>query len=197
MLSVVFRFFFIATMASAQPTVATGQSSGGHSHAGPGSTTLTVRTTKNVIFILGRDIKKCVRLPPIYRHDCYRVTYGKASEPLDGNPAYSEAYSALTAVQDTLAQLVDNNVDPSQKPIRRGFKTYRAIQESAIPQAKARTERALQQAETILLRAPEDKQAHYSVIAAAVNSNKVLLRSALLRQGLLRFAWYLAQLRLA
>ncbi len=194
MLPVVFRYALIATLCSAQPAAATG---GAHSHASPGSTTLTERTTKKVIYILGRGIEKCVRLPSIYHHDCYQVTYGKAAEVLNGNPAYAEAYAALIGVQDALGQMVDKNADPGEKPIRRGFKTYRAIQEAAIPQAKARAERALQEAETILLRAPENKQAHYSLIADAVNSNKVLLRSALLGQSLLRFALYLMQLRSA
>ncbi len=191
--SVFFCFVLIAAVFSAQPAAATGES---HSHGSPADTRLTERTTKKVIFILARGIEKCVRLPPIYRHDCYQVTYGKASEALSGKPTYSEAYSALVGVQDALTQMVDNNVDPGVKPIRRGSKTYRAIQETAIPEAKARAERALQEAETILLRAPEDKQAHYSLIADAVSSNKVLLRSALLPSGLLRFAArYLIQLR--
>jgi hypothetical protein len=46
----------------------------------------------------------------------------------------------------------------------------------------------LEKAETILLRSPTNKQEHYTRIAEAINSNKVLLRSALLPGGMIRLA---------
>ncbi|PCJ04468.1 MAG: hypothetical protein COB16_18675 [Rhodobacteraceae bacterium] len=199
MFTMVFRFLLITALLTAQPAAANnegGNSSGGDRGKGTNNT-LSARTTNRVIYILGRGFEKCTRLPPVYRYDCYRQTYRKASDILRGSLVYSEAYKALTGVEEALRLVVRNNVDPSKKPIRRGLKTYKPIQESAIPEAKARTERAMQQAETILLRAPDNKQMQYSRIADAVNSNKVLLRSAMLPGGLLRIAWHLMQLRLA
>jgi len=193
----VFRFLFIMVLVTALPATADygggGDDQGGGEDQGNG--TLNRQTTNRVISILGRGFEKCARLPPIYRYDCYGETYHKATEILRGRPVYSEAYTALNGVEDTLHLVVDNNIDPSKKLILRGLKTYKAIREAAIPDTKSRTLRAMQQAQTLLLRAPESKQAHFSRIADAVNSNKVLLRAALLPSGLLRVAWYLLHLR--
>lgn len=194
MFTQVFRVLLITALATAHPATADYQ--GGGNDLGKGTnSTLNGQTTSRVVNILSRGFKKCARLPPIYRYDCYGVIYHKASDILRGSPAYAEAYTALTGVEHTLRMVVRNNIDPSKKPIRRGFQTYKAIHKAAIPDTKTRTLRALQQAQTILLRAPENKQVHFSRIADAVNSNKVILRSALLPGGLLRVAWYLLHLR--
>ncbi|WP_245231136.1 hypothetical protein [Parasedimentitalea huanghaiensis] len=194
----VFRFLLIAALVTAHPVFAS-EGGGGNEGGGRGdnlnTNTLNASTTGRVVDILTRGFGKCKRLPRIYRYDCYWKTYKKASDVLRGSLVYSEAHKAISGVEDTLRLVVRNNVDPSKKPVRRGLNTYRAIHEAAIPEAKARTERAMDQAQTVLLRAPDNKQTHFARIADAVNSNKVLLRSALLPGGLLRFAWHLMQLR--
>ncbi|TLP59281.1 hypothetical protein FEE96_16895 [Parasedimentitalea maritima] len=199
MFTTVFRFLLIAALATAQPVIAGegGGNEGGDRGGGFSTSTLNGSATSRVVDILTRGFGKCKRLPKIYRYDCYWKTYKKAQDFLHGSLVYSQAHKAISEVEDTLRLVVRNNVDPSKKPVRRGLNTYRAINEAAIPEAKARTERAMDQAQTILLRAPDNKQAHFARIADAVNSNKVLLRSALLPGGLLRFAWYLMQLRSA
>ena len=176
---------------------ASGSGEGNEMSSGSGGVAgLSSATTKNIVKILTRDFGRCGRIRPVYRYDCYRQTYRLAANEIIGRPAYSEAYQALALVEDRLDQIVKENRDPAAKPIRRGFQVYKPIKPAAVPKAKAQTEKALSQAETILLRSPPSKQKHYARIAEAVNSNKVLLRSALLPGGLIRFAWSLMNLAL-
>ncbi|MCF6430260.1 hypothetical protein [Leisingera sp. MMG026] len=165
--------------------------SGASSGGGGQRSGLSSRATKNVVTTLTRGFDRCGTLPKVYKYDCYRHTYKLAVQQLGGNHAYAEATKALVLVQDTLTQAVNSNLDPAQKPKRKGLNLYRAVKPAAVPQIKRQTERAMQQAETILLRSPADKQVHYARIAEAVNSNKVLLRSALLPGAAIRLAWKL------
>ncbi len=163
-----------------------GASSGGGQRSG-----LSSRATKTVVTTLTRGFDRCGTLPKAYRFDCFRHTYKLAVQQLDGNHSYAEATQALELVQDTLTRGVQNNLDPAQKPKRKGLNLYRAVKPAAVPQIQRQTERAMKQAETILLRSPADKQVHYARIAEAVNSNKVLLRSAMLPGAAIRLAWTL------
>ncbi|WP_027257712.1 hypothetical protein [Leisingera aquimarina] len=165
--------------------------SGASSGGGGQRSGLSSRATKTVVTTLTRGFDRCGTLPKVYRYDCYRHTYKLAVQQLGGNHAYAEATKALELVQDTLTQAVKQNLDPAQKPKRKGLNLYRAVKPAAVPQIQRQTERAMKQAETILLRSPADKQVHYARIAEAVNSNKVLLRSALLPGGAIRLVWTL------
>lgn len=145
-------------------------------------------TTKAVVKTLTRGGNRCARLPKTYQFDCYRWVYKRAADQLRGNNAYSEALRAMEQVEETLDQAVKRNRDPEQPVRRRALETYKPIKPAAVPQVTRQAEQAMTKAETILLRSPENKQEHYSRIAEAVNSNKVLLRSALLPGGMIRFA---------
>jgi len=161
-----------------------GMSSGGGQRSG-----LSSKATKAVVTTLTRGFDRCGTLPRVYKFDCFRHTYKLAAQKLNGNQAYAEAYKALVLVEDTLTEAVKQNIDPSQPPRRKGLNFYRPVTPAAVPQIKRQAERAMRQAETILLRSPADKQVHYARIAEAVNSNKVLLRSAMLPGAAIRLAW--------
>lgn len=152
-----------------------GGSGGEGSRAGLSST-----ITRSVTRALTRGAASCHRLPWIYRYDCYTDVYRDAANLIAGNPAYKEAYAALAKVEKVLEQEVARNIDPKAPRVRRGVKTYQPIKKSSVPKVTKKTEIALQEAETTLLRSASDKGTHYTRIADAVNSNKVLLRSALL-----------------
>ena len=77
-------------------------------------------------------------------------------------------------------ETIDRNVDSSKPQIRQRGQTFRAIREESVPQAKREFLSALDDAETKLLRSPDDGDAHFARIAQAINTNKVLLRSAML-----------------
>ncbi|WP_264212493.1 hypothetical protein [Leisingera thetidis] len=163
-----------------------GTSSGGGQRSG-----LSSKATKAVATTLTRGFDRCGTLPRVYKFDCFRQTYKLAAQKLNSNQSYTEAYKALRLVEDTLTRSVKQNLDPAQQPVRKGLNYYRAVKPAAVPQIKQQAERAMRQAETILLRSPADKQVHYARIAEAVNSNKVLLRSAALPGAMIRLAWQL------
>lgn len=165
-----------------------GGGGGGADSGGGQSSGLSSRSTRAVVTTLTRGFDRCGTLPQVYKFDCYRHTYKLAAQKLDSNQAYAEAAKALVLVEETLAQAVKKNLDPAQKPVRKGLNFYRAVKLAAVPQVKRQTERAMRQAETILLRSPAEKKVHYARIAEAVNSNKVLLRSAMLPGAAMRLA---------
>ncbi|WP_435660603.1 hypothetical protein [Leisingera caerulea] len=183
----------LALILVAAPAYARGGEGGGGGGDGGGgqSSGLSSRTTRAVATTLTRGFDRCGELPQVYKFDCYRHTYKLAAQKLDSNQSYAEAARALVLVEDTLTRAVKQNLDPAQNPVRKGLNYYRAVKPAAVPQVKRQAERAMQQAETILLRSPADKKVHFARIAEAVNSNKVLLRSAMLPGAAIRLAWHL------
>lgn len=170
-----------------------GGDGGGYGSGGAAKAGLSSAVTKNVVKTLSRGFGRCKDLGWSYRYDCYRLVYKRSADQLRGNPAYSEALKALVLVEDTLAAAVKKNRDPAQKPKRRGFEVYQPIKPSAVATVTRQTEQAMTKAETILLRSPANKQEHYGRIAEALNSNKVLLRSALLPGGMIRLAGHVVK----
>ncbi|MBY6056620.1 hypothetical protein KUV26_19720 [Leisingera daeponensis] len=185
----------LALILSCMPALAGGDGGGsrdsGTSAGGGQRSGLSSKATRTVVTTLTRGFDRCGTLPQVYKFDCFRHTYKLAAQQLSGNQAYAEAHKALVLVEDTLTAAVKQNLDPAQKPKRKGLNLYRAVKPAAVPQIKRQAETAMKQAETILLRSPASKQEHYTRIAQAVNSNKVLLRSALLPGAMIRLAWSL------
>lgn len=155
-----------------------GAMTGGGSSAG-----LSSATTKKIVKIIKNGVGRCQTVAEVYRYDCYRQTYHQAANFLNGRPAYAGAQDALVAVEKALERIMAQNADSQTPPIRKGFQQFRPIKPAAVPKAKAELGRALDQAETVLLRAPERTGVHYARIAEAVHSNKVLLRSRLYPEG--------------
>jgi len=155
---------------------------GGNSEGGRGdeATGLQNSTTRKVVNILTNDFNRCRKEKKIYRWDCYRKTYRFAVSQLNGRLSYSHAHDALKHVEEELDQIMAQYQDPTVPKKRRLTRSYVAIKPEAIPAARARTEQAMEEAQTMLLRAPSHTQSHYVRIADAINSNKVLLRSALM-----------------
>ena len=163
----------------AQPVTAS-EYGGGDGGRGEEATGLQNTTTRNIVRTLTNDFDRCRKEKKIYRWDCYRKTYRFAVSQLNGRLSYSHAQDALKHVEEELDQIIAQYQDPTVPKKRRLTRSYVAIKPEAIPAARARTERAMEEAQTMLLRAPSHTQSHYVRIADAINSNKVLLRSALL-----------------
>lgn len=151
-----------------------GMMSGGGSGGG-----LNSGTTKAVVKKLTRGASRCGTVKRVYRFDCYRQFYRLANQEMNGIPAYADAQRALRLVEQALDRVVTQNADPATPPLRKGLQVLQPIKPEAVPRATQQVERAMQEAETILLRSPERGGVHYARIAEAVNSNKVLLRSLL------------------
>jgi hypothetical protein len=190
-LPIVLSIFLSLVISLTSPVFAqTGGNGGGGSMGGSGmfgggggGAGLSNATTKKVVKIIKSGIGRCQRVEQVYRFDCYRQTYKLAANFLNGRPAYAGAQEALIKVEETLDRIMAQNSDPQAPPVRQGFQQYRPIKPAAVPKAKVELTKALDEAETILLRAPERTGKHYARIAEAVNSNKVLLRSRLYPDG--------------
>lgn len=152
---------------------------GGGTSSGNSGLGLSNRTTKKVVKIIDGGIRRCLTVAKVYRYDCYRQTYHQAANFLNGRPAYAEAQKALIAVEATLVNITTRYADPTTPAVRKGFQQFAPIKPAAVPKAKVELTKALDKAETKLLRTPERTGTHYARIAEAVHSNKVLLRSRL------------------
>lgn len=179
MLSKFLHLVLIVLMLVSPPAIARDYGGGGGYGGGGSSAGLSNRTTKQVIRILKRGVAACQRLERVYRYDCYRHAYRLAAQELNGRPAYGAAQAILIEVERSLARTVTQNVDPAKPAIIRGVQQYRPIKEASLPKAKAAFTRSLEEAETKLLRSAETTGPHYTRIAQAINSNKVLIRSLL------------------
>ena len=157
----------------------------GDSEGGGSASGLSNSLTNRVVRTLTREGEACQRLEKVYRFDCYRQAYKLSINVILGNNAYKDAVKALMQVERTLQQVVTQNVERTAPVKRRGLQTYRAIKPSAVRSATVQSERAMRQAQTVLLRSEAGKRTHYAKIAQAVESNKVLLRSA----AVLRRIW--------
>ncbi len=159
----------------------TGGDSAGGGGVGGGSAGLSTRVTRSVVTTIKRDFARCQRLAAIYRFDCYRAVYRLSARQLRSNPSYRPAREVLEGVERSINQVVSTYADPAAPRKQAGFQSYRAIKPAAVPRAKRDVTRVLAEAETQLLRSAGKDNSHFASIAQAVNSNKVLLRSALLK----------------
>lgn len=158
---------------------ASGGYGGGYGGGGGATAGLSSTTTRAVTRTIKREINYCRRLDTVYRYDCYRQAYIVASRHMNGNPAYAEAQKALDGVVASLDGIVKRNADPAAPRAQRNLQTFTPIKPAAAPQAKKEFVKALDEAETILLRSADKGNVHFARIAEAVNSNKVLMRSRL------------------
>lgn len=159
-------------------------SAGNSGNGGTRSTNVTVndKFTDQLIRDVSRDFNECLQLFEAYRFDCYSKTYRDAARKLKGSTDYQPAYEAFQTLEARIAQAVAANIDPTQKKLRKGFRRYDPVKPAALPALKRETIRAMEEAKTTLLRSPAPHQKpHFQKIAAVIDSNKVLLRSALLK----------------
>jgi hypothetical protein len=126
-----------------------------------------------------------------YRISCFAQTYRDLAEEIPGNGDYAEAKAALLDAARKLDSLARSNRDRSKPAVRAKTQsssgrtvTTRPI--TAVPTARApelnrQASAIVAEAETVLLRSASSearRAIHYQRIAAAVGSNKVLLRSS-------------------
>ncbi|MEM8728779.1 MAG: hypothetical protein AAGF79_02585 [Pseudomonadota bacterium] len=141
---------------------------------------LTFETTSQLIRQLNQDFQRCFELEPNYRYDCYDDAYFRGARTVRENPAYEPVEQVLREVGEDIQSIVARNKDPDLPDIQRGFSTFQPIKTEALPMAKARVLESIEEAQTVLLRTPETGGENFQRIAAALESNKVLLRSALI-----------------
>lgn len=173
-----FMFTIACALFLSFPTLTLGYGGGGGYDTNAGG--VSNGTTNRVIRTLTRGTKACKRLQWIYHYDCYRNTYAIAANQLNGKTGYEAARTVLVEVENSFARTVAENEDKTAPRLRRRSAEFRPIKTTARARANREFIAALDRGETKLLRSASDSNTHFIRIAEALNTNKVLLRSALM-----------------
>ncbi|MFP7675212.1 hypothetical protein ACG74X_17830 [Marivita sp. S0852] len=151
----------------------------------------TEATTAMILFQMDRNETICEFMDDEYRIGCFAATYRELANEIPGNGDYAEAREVILKAARELDQLTRRNIDRQKPPLRARLSNesgpsastppIAAIRSDAVAQVNRQASNILQEAETVLLRSASSdatRAIHYQRIAAAVGSNKVLLRSS-------------------
>ncbi|MCX7560414.1 hypothetical protein OS190_12625 [Sulfitobacter sp. F26204] len=158
--------------------------------AAAGVSTASTSATNAILSQLEKGADLCEKTPGAYEIDCLSLNYRETAKKLAERGDYGEARTVLLDTADQLDALVQSNRDSTKPRIQvkdksNGRKLHKRALTPVKPQSLARVKRQaipiLEEASTKLLRSASSsstKSVHYQRIAAAVSSNKVLLRSS-------------------
>ncbi len=164
-------------------------SEGGHGGGGDSSreaeTTirdegLNNRRTQSISADISSIASQCQFLPQEYRLDCLAQELKEASRIVK-NVGYKNANREIASAAKKLDRIVKRNEDKSAPKIKRNGKTYRAVKKSSVKKVNRQAKKVIAETKTKLIRSAGNsalKKTHYTKIAKAVGSTKVLLRSA-------------------
>ncbi|MCK0149305.1 hypothetical protein MWU54_04670 [Marivita sp. S6314] len=157
--------------------------------SGPAVAASSARTSQ-VVRQIEQIQRICEFMGDEYRVSCFATTYRELAKDIPNNGDYKEARDALLDAAKKLDRLTRQNIDRQKPSLRARLTTdsgqavstppIAAVRAPAAPQINRQAANILEEAETVLLRSASSDAAraiHYQRIAAAVGSNKVLLRS--------------------
>ncbi|NIZ15261.1 hypothetical protein [Phaeobacter sp. HF9A] len=142
-----------------------------------GASAFSPEHTTKIVQLLEKGEADCARLEPVYQFDCFRKSYSDAIRETRAYRDYSNAGKALRGVEKTLSAIVKQNRDTTKPKIKLGGQRYTAVRPEAVAAGAKAFHAARNEAATMLLRATGRSKVHYTRIAEALNSNKVLIRS--------------------
>ncbi len=158
--------------------------------SGPAVTVSNARTAQ-IVNQLNQIQQICEFMGDEYRVACFATTYRELAEEIPANGDYEEAREVLLDTARKLDAIVRNNIDRSKPALSARIRTpggqsvptppMRAVQEPRAADLNRQASEIVAEAETVLLRSASSdatRAIHYQRIAAAVGSNKVLLRSS-------------------
>lgn len=151
----------------------------------------TDEITTEIVVQISQIGQICDAVDDAYQVSCFSRMYRELAEDLSSRGDYAETKEILLDTADKLDRIVRKDRDRSKPPVRATLTTPTgaekttppivAVKPEAVQTARAEAAEVMAEAETVLLRSAssDSKRAiHYQRIAAAVGSNKVLLRSA-------------------
>lgn len=162
------------------------ESEGGHGGGGERQVVtnqtlgLTNARTAAIVLNLGNAISECNLLPQEYQADCLAQNFRETSKIVKAS-GYRSVNTELDSAAQQISQLIEQNLDASAPKLKLGKKTYRAVKKSAVAAINQKSAAIVTETSTKLLRSTGNsalKKVHFARIAKAVNSTKVLLRSA-------------------
>lgn len=156
----------------------------------PGGAFGSNQFTRVITTTLGTAAKFCGALDKAYRVDCLAERIESLAQDIPADSDYAEVRGVLQDTADKMERLARSNRDRAQprrsvasggaNPVRTE-RPLTPVRPAVVDNVNEQAAAILQQAETVLLRAPDDqagKRAQYARIADALGSNKALLRSA-------------------
>ncbi len=150
---------------------------------------VSVPTHVQVAGVLNRAGQLCAAAPREYRLDCVILHLRRSAQAIPQYGTLGEAREILDETADRLNTILKANQDTARPPIRLQTRDsalepvtprLRAVKAEAVAQVNRQAARVLAEAETRLLRSASKAgpaATQFTRIAAAVGSNKVLLRS--------------------
>lgn len=171
------------------PTPEGGEIGQGYRKSSPVVKDLNPQTTNDITALIDASSQVCLAVPDVYQIGCLITFYRKAVAETPTTGPYAEIHQILTETLADLEDVAKKYRDPGQPAIRASVETgdglvssgrIRAIKPESVATAKVEALRIVAQTETRLLRSAEFSsggQNEFARIAAAVESNKVLLRS--------------------
>ncbi len=138
------------------------------------------RNTQSISADISSIASQCQFLPQEYRLDCLAQEL-KESSRIVKNAGYKNANREIASAAKKLDRIVKRNEDKSAPKIKRNGKTYRAVKKSSVKKVNRQAKKVIAETKTKLIRSAGNsalKKTHYTKIAKAVGSTKVLLRSA-------------------
>lgn len=152
---------------------------------------LNTGVTKAIVKILQGADKTCgTRIELRYRIDCLRIYYLKVAANLPESGDYLPIKTAMLDAADKLDAIVTKYEDESAPVIRprEGHKqlakrlpSVRPVKEAFAEAAAVEAARVVEETELIIIRSggdPARRTQHYTDVAAAVEDNLIILRSA-------------------
>ncbi len=141
---------------------------------------INTRNTSTISADISGIASQCQSLPQEYRVDCLAQELKEASRIVN-NAGYKKANREIASAAKKLDRIVKRNEDKSAPKIKRNGKTYRAVKKSSVKKVNRQAKKVITETKTKLIRSAGNsalKKTHYTKIAKAVGSTKVLLRSA-------------------
>ncbi len=158
----------------------------------PAGESLNTGATRAIVKIIDGATNTCgseiVELR--YRIDCLRVYYMRVAESLPDTGEYLPIKKAMEDAAARLDAIVEANLDESSprirpreghKPAAKRLPAIRPVQEDMAEIAAAQAAEVIRETELIIIRSggdPARRTEHYTDVAAAVEDNLVILRSA-------------------
>ncbi|MFN0114281.1 MAG: hypothetical protein ACKVPY_06355 [Paracoccaceae bacterium] len=156
---------------------------------GPGPATITTPNTDSIATSIAGITDTCGRVDPRYRIDCLRRAYIEAARDIPDTGDYRPVRQALLDAAAKLDGIVTANLDPALEPLRprefgkplaKRLPPVRAVAGDRLTEASRAAEAVIAETGLLILRSgdrPPRRTSHYQTIAAAVDTNLILLRS--------------------
>lgn len=161
-----------------------------HDNGQPGQS-LNTGVTKSIVKILQGAEKTCgTRIELKYRIDCLRIYYLKVAANLPDSGDYLPIKKAMQDAADKLDAIVTKYQDDSapvirpregHKPSAKRLPPVRPVKEAFAEAAAVQAAMVVEETELVIIRSggdPARRTQHYTEIAAAVEENIIILRSA-------------------